>query len=103
MVKVPWPIPAVRFRNQFSENGPPRIALQGAARDPKRLISPHLMVSMVLVRTSIKTSNPLFFKMCKVKSELLHLITFSDGLFLLFSFFLSDIKIQGDRRFIKSS
>ena len=32
------------------------------------------MVSMVLVRTSIKTGNPLFFKMCQIKSELLQLI-----------------------------
>ncbi len=30
------------------------------------------MVSMVLVRTSIKTGNPHFFKMCQIKSELLH-------------------------------
>ncbi len=31
------------------------------------------MVSMVLVRTSIKTGNPHFFKMCQIKSELLHI------------------------------
>jgi len=31
------------------------------------------MVSIVLVRTSIKTGNLHFFKMCQIRSELLHL------------------------------
>jgi len=34
------------------------------------------MVSMVWVSTSIKTGNPLFFKMCQIKSELLHISYF---------------------------